>query len=283
MEYIQEFDTRKYMNRADFEIFHYRGTSPEEKEVHHHDFYEIFFLISGKITYWAEDRTYHLKAGDILLMNPMVLHRPIPEGGSSGYDRIVLWINKEYLEKISSNETKLYRCFENSMSPNTNHLHTTKSLKNSMQTRLEDLVKEFYCEEFGSRICAEGILRQFMVELNRFFENAAVEQGNKKEFSTLVTDVIEYIGENYMEDLSLDTLASHFYVSKYHLSHEFSGAMGTGVYRYIMLKRLLVARQLLLKGVSANEACTKCGFKDYTNFYRAFKAEYGISPSEVNK
>ena len=86
-----------------------------------------------------------------------------------------------------------------------------------------------------------------------------------------------------MDDLSLELLASKFYVSKYHLSHEFGKAMGTGVYRYIMLKRLLVARQLLLKGMSAGEVCSKCGFKDYTNFYRAFKDEYGISPSEVNK
>ena len=111
MEYIQEFDNRKNMNRSDFEIFHYRGTRPEEKEVHHHDFYEIFFLISGKMTYWADGQAYHLKSGDILLMNPMVLHRPMPEEENSGYDRIVLWINKEYLEKISNNEAKLYRCF----------------------------------------------------------------------------------------------------------------------------------------------------------------------------
>lgn len=283
MEYIQEFDTRKNMNRPDFEIFHYKGESPEEKEVHHHDFYEIFFLIGGNMTYWAEDRAYHLKSGDILLMNPMVLHRPMPQEGSIGYDRIVLWINKEYLEKISSADTKLYRCFENSMSPNTNHLHTTPKLKNSMQTRLEELVKECYCDEFGSRICAEGILRQFMVELNRFFENAVVEQGNKKEFSPLVTAVIEFIGDRFMEEMSLDVLANKFYVSKYHLSHEFSKTMGISVYRYISLKRLLAARQMLLSGMPAGEVYTKCGFKDYTNFYRAFKAEYGISPSEVSK
>ena len=89
--------------------------------------------------------------------------------------------------------------------------------------------------------------------------------------------------EEEREIYSLDELAQRFYVSKYHLSHEFSKTMGISVYRYICLKRLLSARQMLLNGMPAGEVYTKCGFKDYTNFYRAFKAEYGISPSEVSK
>jgi len=84
-EYIQKFDPRKHMNKGDFEVFHYRGAIPEEKEVHHHDFYEIFFLLGGRVTYWAEGRTYDLKSGDMLLMNPMVLHRPIPDETVNDY------------------------------------------------------------------------------------------------------------------------------------------------------------------------------------------------------
>ena len=54
--------------------------------------------------------------------------------------------------------------------------------------------------------------------------------------------------------------------------------MGIGVYRYIMLKRLLIAKQMLTDGTPPGEVFSLCGFRDYTNFYRAFKAEYGISP-----
>ena len=73
-------------------------------------------------------------------------------------------------------------------------------------------------------------------------------------------------------------MAARFFVSKYHLSHEFSRAVGIGVYRYVMLKRLLIAKQLLVEGTPPGEVYALCGFRDYTNFYRAFKAEYGISP-----
>lgn len=280
-EYIQRFDPRKHMNRNDYEIFHYRGTVPEEKEVHHHDFYELFFLLGGRVTYWAEGKTYHLKPGDILLINPMVLHRPVPEEVSAVYDRIVLWINKDYIEELSDEGARLDSCFKNPMSSNTGLLHFSSGQRVFMTNRLDELVRESYSEEFGSNIYAEGLLRQFMVELNRFFKTTVFEREEQRESSPLVDNVLNFIGENYSKELSLEEIANRFYVSKYHLSHEFSREMGTSVYKYITLKRLLSARQMLLEGIPAGEASVRCGFKDYTNFYRAFKAEYGISPAEL--
>ena len=52
------------------------------------------------------------------------------------------------------------------------------------------------------------------------------------------------------------------------------------MHRYILQKRLLIAKQLLVGGVAPSEACTYCGFGDYANFYRAFKAEYGQTPRQ---
>jgi AraC-like DNA-binding protein len=84
------------------------------------------------------------------------------------------------------------------------------------------------------------------------------------------------------EELSLDGLAERFFVSKYHLSHTFTREVGVSLHRYITMRRLLMARQLLSAGVPAGQACSACGFTDYTSFYRAFKAEYGISPGAVS-
>ena len=81
-------------------------------------------------------------------------------------------------------------------------------------------------------------------------------------------------------ELSLDALAGELFVSKYHLSHAFSREVGVSVYRYILMRRLMMARQLLTAGEPAGQVCRSCGFADYTSFYRAFKSEYGISPRE---
>ena len=99
----------------------------------------------------------------------------------------------------------------------------------------------------------------------------------------LVSRVLAYISEHYSEKITLQNLADRFYVSKYHLSHEFSAKVGTSVYRYIILKRLLSAREQIADGVPPSEVYQTCGFQDYANFYRAFKTEYGISPKEFGQ
>jgi AraC-like DNA-binding protein len=91
---------------------------------------------------------------------------------------------------------------------------------------------------------------------------------------------MQHIAENLSTELSLADIADKLFVSKYYLSHAFSREVGVSVYRYIMLRRLLLARQMLLDGEAAGQVCRSCGFADYTSFYRAFKSEYGISPRE---
>lgn len=274
----QNFDPRQTMQREDFEIFHYREPRPEEVEVHHHDFYEVYLFLGGKAEYWVEGHIFHLQPGDLLLINPRELHRPIFKGEDSVYERIVLWIDKNYLEALSQGEVSLTRCFDNTIPTHTNLLRPTAARRPEIIALMGELVRESYGNDYGSDLCASGILLQFMVEVNRMALNANVPSPEREAPSKLVSDVLAFINEHYDEDLSLEGIAEQFFISKYHLSHEFNRTVGVGVYRYIILKRLLMAKQLLENGMSPGEVYGKCGFRDYTTFFRSFKAEYGISP-----
>ena len=140
------------------------------------------------------------------------------------------------------------------------------------------MVREYYNDELGSFAYAQGLLTQFMVELNRLAQSSRYAQ--RREEPDLVSQVLSYIGNHYHENITLESLAAELFVSKYHLSHEFSHRVGTSVYRYVIFRRLLQARELLLAGQAPGEVYQSCGFGDYSNFYRAFRSEYGISPRE---
>jgi len=277
-ERAQRFDPRQTMQRKDFEIFHYREPKPEEVEVHHHDFYEVYLFLSGETEYWVEGHVFRLQPGDLLLINPQELHRPIVKPNCSVYERIVLWIDKKYLTALSDTNISLSRCFDDSLPTHTNLLRPTSTQRSDIMARMGELVREYYSNEYGGRLCASGIFLQLMVELNRIALDSDSQPPEGEGTPPLVTDVLSYINENYRNDLSLESLAEQFFVSKYHLSHEFNRTVGVGVYRYVMLKRLLMAKHMLAEGMSPGEVCSVCGFRDYTNFYRAFKAEYGIAP-----
>ena len=147
-----------------------------------------------------------------------------------------------------------------------------------MTARMGEMVREFYNPEFGGELCAYGLFLQFMVQLNRMASHAERKPEETQQLSELIQNTLRYIGENLNQPITLESLAARFYVSKYYLSHAFTKEVGVSVYRYIMMRRLMMARQLLLSGETAGQVCRSCGFSDYTSFYRAFKSEYGTSP-----
>lgn len=272
-ERAQKFDPRQEMRADTFEVFHYKEPRPEGVEVHHHDFYEVYYLLSGQVEYWVEGRIIQMRPGDLLLINPMELHRPMIGPAQAVYERIVLWINTAYLQSLAPNGS-LAQCFDPSLP---NLICPTASERPGIHMKMSDLVREYYSGEYGSNTCALGLFLQLMVQLNRMvLHTGSLRQ--ERQLSPLVQKALQHIAGHIAEDLSLDSIASACYISKYHLSHAFSREVGISVYRYIMLKRLLMARQLLAAGEPAGQVCTICGFSDYTSFYRAFKAEYGISP-----
>ena len=141
-ERSQSFDPRQVMRRDSFEVFHYREPRPGTVEVHHHDFYEVYYLLSGKVEYWVDGRIIAMQPGDLLLINPLELHRPVVDPGSPVYERIVLWINKEYLEGLHRDTMDLSRCFDTSLPAHTHLIRPDSSQRGELTARLGELVRE---------------------------------------------------------------------------------------------------------------------------------------------
>ena len=95
--------------------------------------------------------------------------------------------------------------------------------------------------------------------------------------------MITYINDHITEELSLDHLSSRFYTSKYYLGRQFKQFTGLTLYQYIMKKRLMMARDMLRAGSPVMDACLWSGFRDYSNFLKAFKREFGQNPSKYTK
>ena len=97
-----------------------------------------------------------------------------------------------------------------------------------------------------------------------------------------LTKAIEYIQENYMEDLPLVTVASSVYVSEFYLSHLFRKEMNQTFSDYVAKVRIDKAREFLREDPTARiqEIAIKTGFNDPTYFAKIFKKHTGVSPRE---
>lgn len=274
------YDPRQEMLGRDFEVQHKRDTYLKDVELHHHDFYEIYYLISGNVRYVVEGKVCRVMPGDLLLISPRELHQVSITPGMEDYERYVLWIDRNALHRLSSENTDLEQGL-NPLRPGYNNLlRLNREQRHVVQSLMEAVFQESDGQGFGGDLLRNNLVSALLVQINRVAQQQSAEPENHVISSRIVAETVDYVNLHYWEHLSLDALAERFFVSKYHLSHEFQKHMGTGVYKYIQKKRLQIARQLLAEGEHPSSVSGQCGFSDYAGFYRAFTGEYGIAPRE---
>lgn len=284
MARLTSFDRRQVMIRPDYEIQHKLDTVLEDVQLHHHDFYELIYLVSGDVTYSVESRVYRVMPGSLLLISPQELHSGRIRADMAPYERYVLWVTPAFAGQLSSKQTNLMELFSGGPG-RCRLLRLPLRLRKAVRDCMEALLQEGQTspDTYGTQLMAPALMAQLFVLLNRASKDQAGGESELEQLGSsaaLVTSVTDYLNLHYNETLSLDQLAERFFVSKYHLSHAFSQQVGTSVYRYVQKKRLQIARQLLAQGMQSGQVCAQCGFADYAGFFRAFKAEYGLAPRE---
>ena len=64
MSNYNPYTKRQTMIAPDYEVYRYRSTYMNEVELHHHDFYEVYLLLRGRVEYIVENQLYRVRPGD---------------------------------------------------------------------------------------------------------------------------------------------------------------------------------------------------------------------------
>jgi AraC-like DNA-binding protein len=102
------------------------------------------------------------------------------------------------------------------------------------------------------------------------------ERGNKR-----MTDVYNYIRENYFRAISLSKIAKIAKMSPFAFSRYFKKNCGAGFVEYLNRVRTNKACYLLRETeYQVQEIATECGFASISNFNKQFRKTEGISPRD---
>lgn len=244
-----------------------RATYSPEIEEYIEDYIKAYAYVNSVY----EPREQNLEVNDIILEAIGENTAIFPK-----YENLINIEADGRLEEITAS----HECFDNTNPQHTNLLRLSKAQQKYISSKLDELIEESSSTDYGSDLAAEAILTRFLVELNRLTLSTDKKVESDKSSFPFIPDVLSYINQHYCEKISLSSIADEFFISKYYLSHAFNSVVGTSVNRYITLKRLINAKQMLSSGIKPTTAAIHCGFNDYAGFYRAFTTEYGITPKE---
>lgn len=276
------FNSRQYMQDGDFEIFYYNDSTPAHVSSHRHDYYEFYFFLEGDVNYEIAKISHSLVYGDYLLIPPGISHRPVFQSTQAPYRRFVLWISAARYEQLCNTCPDFSYAFDYVRKREQYHFRSDFIQFQEIQGLLMELIEEYRGSHAFRNLSLNLKLCNFLLHMNRLLYDRC-HQVAPTYSNVLYLNVCDYINNHLEEDLSLDFLASFFYVSKYHISHIFKDNMGISLHQYVLKKRLQACKNGILSGIPFNEIFQQYGFSDYSSFYRAFKKEFGLSPTEFRE
>ncbi|MBQ8389785.1 MAG: helix-turn-helix domain-containing protein [Oscillibacter sp.] len=275
-----EANKRGYL-REDFRLFHLKDTEAPEVEYHYHEFDKLVLVLGGKITYVVEGVTYFLQPWDMLLIRRSMIHRPLIDS-SEPYERIVIWLGREYLDRRSDPGEPLDQCFETVRERGFHLLRLAPERRVAYMNALQALEDALRSREFGAKRLSDALCQQLLIAVNRdlLSSRTAADAPESYRVDRKMEEILQYIAAHLSEDLSVETLSKSFYLSRYYLMHRFKEVTGYTLHQYIRQKRLLWAAELIRSGQPVMKAAEQVGFKEYSTFLRSFQAMFHMSPRE---
>lgn len=273
------FSIAKYFHVEDFQIY-----------THLHDFIEIAYVYNGSGIHQINNKKYDVRKGDIYIIPPSVPHVFYPYDLSQA-NQLILFnclFTTEFLQDLQINAPILQEFVILLNQLNESHLsHPTLIAKDTSSFAIghlyEKMHKEYELKQPGYRELLKVHLLECLLLIYRQTEEARlplqqISQGQ------CIYQAIDYLHQNYLNDISLDDICQHALLSKSYFCNQFKRSMGISVFQYLQKLRIEKSCELLLtSNYTVTAIGAMVGYSDYAYFNKVFKKIIGLSPNEYRK
>ena len=269
------------MRQTDMEFIDFKHKHPNTihchrqkfmgKNSHRHAYYEIELIVNGSGTHIINGNAYEERTGDIFIMRLTDFHEFVHTKETEN------WVIEIPTSYVSGDIANMMMQVNGDIVTNLTNGDFEKA--KSIYCMIEEVKDKK--EKFYDLLKQHLTLSLILFILDRTDKNISKSASNDERLYA----IIEYINANIAQpELSINSIAAKFYISRSYLSAFFKKNMGITLSAYLRKIRLSnAAMQLASTNKKVMDISADSGFNSLTTFLREFKKEYGISPSDMRK
>lgn len=249
----------------------YRPAAGAMRSAHSHEFTELAFLKKGSGSYYVGGKAHPLREGDLVICNPHVSHYEIIDDVP---EREILFIGVSRIHIDGMESGVLFRGDDFCIVPSGEY-------ESALAFLFEAVAKENERrgEWFGS--VSAAYLTAVLAIATRLTRSDPEPPERDK---TVYYEVRRYVDQHFTEIDSVDELCRKLFVNKYYVTHLFKKMLDVPPAKYVTLKKIAMARNLLaFSDEPIAEIAKQCGFSDPSYFCRVFRKIEGVSPLNYRK
>ena len=256
-------------------LIRFEGDIGEPIHKHWHNSLEIVLPICNGEYAWVDGRYYKLYQENMmpLIINSRSIHA-FESGCPKPYIGLALLINYQFLKEIY---------------PEIDHIYFKQPDEEvgMLIKKQLFLINEYYEIESNHKDLLITSALFHLIYL--LVEHLSIEKKDKVELKSeknkhRITSIINYIDENYQEDLTIEQLSEVFHLSEGHLSKLFKENLGMTIKAYISQTRAKEVRNALLTSdLPLIDIAIMCGFPNVKSMNKVFKDLYQCTPSQFRR
>lgn len=218
------------------------------------DYYAVGRIERGRCEWWGSGKVWRSAPGCVQIKQPGDVHRDVAREGATTWTVVTLPASEVARARDAGKPVALPQL--EASDPRAEPFH-----------RLHDAV----CAG-AERLVLEVVLAEAIAAL-------ASIRSAKSEHTRPVRRAIEFLRERLTDPITLEVLAQHADLDKFHLCRAFRAQIGMPPHAYLTHLRVARAKELLRRGARASDVAPLVGFYDQAQLTRHFRRIVGTTPA----